>query len=177
MADAFTGEIRVYSFDYAPQDWAFCNGGRLLIDQNKALFSVIKSYYGPADGTLFYLPNLQGTAPMGAGQGTGLTNRTLGSMTGTVSVTLTTAQLPAHTHGLQVDTSTTATIQTTPTANVSVIATPVSGDVFAPYDQTAAVTMDTAAIGATGGGQPHENRSPLLALNFCICLAGVYPGS
>ncbi len=35
--------------------------------------------------------------------------------------------------------------------------------------------MDPATIGLAGGGQPHDNLSPYLTLNYCIALFGVYP--
>src|SRR4051812_47092398 len=99
MSEAYIGEIRIFSGNYAPKSWALCNGQLLPIAQNTALFSVLGTRYGGDGKTNFALPNLQGAAPMHWGNGAGLTPRAIGSKGGSATVTLTAAQIPAHTHG------------------------------------------------------------------------------
>src|ERR1700755_2085298 len=98
MADPFVAEIRAFPFNFAPKGWALCNGQILPISQNTALFSLLGTTYGGNGTTNFALPNLQGCAPLQAGQGPGLTDRSLGEVGGTPTVTLLTTEVPQHTH-------------------------------------------------------------------------------
>ena len=98
MAEPFLGEIRIFAGDFAPEGWALCNGQLLPTAQNLLLFSLIGATYGGDGHTTFALPNLQGSAPLMAGQGAGLTNRTISERGGSTTVTLTQSQMPAHVH-------------------------------------------------------------------------------
>jgi microcystin-dependent protein len=98
--EQFIGEITLYPYNFAPRDWAFCNGQILSIAQNTALFSLLGTTYGGNGTVTFALPDLRGRAAISAGQGPGLSNRTLGETVGTETVTLTTANLPVHTHAI-----------------------------------------------------------------------------
>ena len=98
MADPFVAEIRIVPFNFAPRGWAFCNGQLVPISQNTALFSLLGTTYGGDGRTTFALPNLQGTAPLQAGQGLGLTLRDLGQRGGSTTVTLVEVEMPAHSH-------------------------------------------------------------------------------
>src|SRR5262249_16733243 len=100
MSDQFVGEIRLFPFNFAPRGWAFCKRDLLPISQNTALFSLLGTLYGGNGTSPFALPDLRGRAPMALGQGAGLTMRALGEVGGQETVTLTTANLPAHTHAL-----------------------------------------------------------------------------
>lgn len=184
--DSFLGEVRVFGFNFAPQDWAYCNGQVLAIQQSQALFAVIGNTYGgsPAQQT-FALPNLCGRVPMGAGSGPGLTGRAVGAAVGSESVALTAGQNASHNHTLNgqnpndqtvmgaLDSVPTAThwlsrvVHTNPAPPVNVLK---AFSASAPNIQ-----LPAAAIGASGGGQPHENRQPSLAMNFCISMAGEFP--
>jgi len=168
--DQFVGEIRLFAGNFAPKDWAFCNGQLLPISQNTALFSILGTMYGGDGKTTFALPNLQGTAPMGQGQGPGLTNRVQGSKVGTSTVTLLTNQIPAHTH--TPNASTAIANLPDPTNNVWGSELP-SGQ--KPYAATANTPMNPLALSVTGGTQPHNNTQPYLALNFIIALYGIFP--
>ena len=101
MSEPFVAEIRIFAGNFAPRNWAFCNGQLLPISQNTALFSLIGTTYGGDGRTTTALPNLQGRAPMHAGRGPGLTDRRLGQKGGVETVTLSEAQMPNHTHTLQ----------------------------------------------------------------------------
>ena len=100
MADPFLGEIRMFGGNFAPRGWAFCNGQILPISQNTALFALLGTTYGGDGQTTFALPDLQGAAPLHAGEGPGLSSRPLGERGGQQAVSLTTANLPAHTHAV-----------------------------------------------------------------------------
>src|SRR4051794_37579736 len=93
MAEPFMGEIRIFSFQYAPKDWAQCNGQLLPINQNQALFSLLGTTFGGNGQTNFALPDLRGRTPMHAGAG-----HTLGQSSGEENHTLTLSELPTHTH-------------------------------------------------------------------------------
>src|SRR5436189_6395546 len=101
MADPFVAEIRIFPFNFAPTGWAFCNGQIMPLSQNTALFSLLGTTYGGDGKSNFALPNLQGCAPMQAGQGPGLSLRDLGETGGEQTVTLLQTEMPAHSHTAQ----------------------------------------------------------------------------
>src|ERR1700731_967105 len=103
--DPFVAEIRIYPFNFAPKGWAFCDGQILPISQNTALFSLLGTTYGGDGRSNFALPNLQGSAPMQAGQGPGLSLRDLGETGGEQNVTLLQTEMPAHAHGVHAATT------------------------------------------------------------------------
>src|SRR3984885_2959708 len=98
MSTPYLGQISIFSFSFAPKGWALANGQLLPINQNQALFSVIGTTYGGNGTTTFALPNLQGQIPMHWGSAGGLPTTVIGQSQGQPNVTLTTAQIPAHTH-------------------------------------------------------------------------------
>src|SRR6476659_1727230 len=104
MSEPFLGEIRMTGWNFASRGWALCNGQLMSIAQNTALFSLLGTTYGGDGITTFGLPNLQGRMPMHWGNGAGLTPRTIGEIAGTESVTMTSSQMPAHTHAVAVAT-------------------------------------------------------------------------
>lgn len=168
MSDPFIGEIRLFAGNFAPRDWAFCNGQLMSIAQNTALFSLLGTMYGGNGQTTFALPDLRGRVPVHMGQGPGLTPRTQGEMAGSETVTLLSSQMPAHSHALRA--STAAASGSTP-AGALLGATSVNS-----YDSSAAgVAMAPGAIGNSGGSQPHDNMAPTLTLNYIIALFGIFP--
>src|SRR5262247_1390063 len=98
MANPFLGEIKMCAFDFPPRSWALCNGQVLPINQNQALFSILGTTYGGNGQTTFALPDLRGRAPIGSGQGPGLSNVDLGEMSGSQTVTLLVTNMPPHAH-------------------------------------------------------------------------------
>src|SRR5579859_4749959 len=98
MSSPFIGEIRMFAGNFAPVGWAFCNGQLIPIDQNDALFQLIGTTYGGDGQTTFALPDLQSRVPMHVGPGFAL-----GQTGGAETVTLTTSQIPAHSHLPQAD--------------------------------------------------------------------------
>jgi microcystin-dependent protein len=167
MADPFVAEIRMFAGNFAPTGWALCNGQLLPISQNTALFSLLGTIYGGDGRTTFALPNLQGKAPMHYGQGPGLSPHFLGETGGEESVTLQSSQMPVHTH-LPVAAGSAATTGT-PSENVRLAQTAVGTNIYGP-------AADLQSLGTpAGGGQPHNNMQPYLALNFIIALQGIFP--
>lgn len=173
MSQPFIAEIRLFGGNFAPRGWAFCQGQILSISQNTALFALIGTIYGGNGTTNFALPNLQNRIVIGSGNGPGLTPRQLGEFGGVATVTLLASQMPQHMHSAMA--STAAGTQTDPTG--AVWAASVGGRTPPPlYATTAPNTpMSPAAIGVTGGGQPHNNLQPVLGLNYIIALQGIFP--
>ena len=172
MSDQFIGEIRIFGFNYAPTGWAVCNGATLSINQNTALFSLLGTSYGGNGTTYFQLPNLQGNAATSQGQGPGLSQYSLGEQVGAPTVTLLLNQLPNHNHVFSAAVPTEQQVTNTPTAGCTLGRTLMQSDFSTmPSDST----LSPQFIGVSGGGQPHENRQPFLAMNYCIALQGIYP--
>jgi microcystin-dependent protein len=175
------GEIRLFGSNFAPRSWAFCNGQLLSIAQNTALFSILGTTYGGDGRTTFGLPDLRGRVAIGPGNGPGLPSYNLGQIGGQENVTLTTNEMPSHTHaaaasgGLQ--TGTGKGDSGNPQGNYiddSSIAT----DLFKPTGGGPIMKGGeglTVTNANTGGNQGHNNMQPYLVLNYIICLQGVFP--
>ena len=169
VSEPFLSEIRLVSFNFPPKGWALCNGQLLPINQNQALFALLGTTYGGNGTTNFALPNFQGRMPMHVGQAPqGGASHVLGESGGETAHTLTSAEMPTHTHAPRAQSQAGGQIDP---ANGVWASTPV-----AQYsNQAPDVAMDTSAIGGTGGGQPHDNMMPYLCLNFIIALQGIFP--
>ena len=164
--EPFLAEIRITSFAFAPKGWALCNGQLLPINQNQALFSLLGTTYGGNGTTNFALPDMQGRAPMHFSG-----PHPLGQSQGEETHTLTAAEMPTHGHALRASGKTAASSS----PNAGVLAAPGRGATPAFAAATSLVPLNPAAIALSGGGQPHENRPPYLALNFVIALQGIFP--
>ena len=173
MSDQYLGEIRMVGFNFAPVGWALCNGQLLSITQNTALFSLLGTTYGGDGKSTFGLPNLQASAPMGSGNGGGLSPRQLGDIGGEFAVTLFSTQMPSHSHGVACIGG--AGSSDSPANNVWAAAA--GGRVPPPVYAAAAssVSMNGAAVQPSGGNQPHNNMPPYLAVYFVIAMQGIYP--
>jgi len=168
VAEPFLGEIRVFGFNFAPVGWAFCQGQLLPIAQNTALFSLLGTTYGGDGIQTFALPDLRSRVPVGFGQGPGLSSYVLGQQSGTENVTLTQVQMPQHSHTVQANDS--PGTATRPAGGV--LARTGAGTYATSTDGT---TMLTNMVSGSGGSQPHTNLQPLLGINFCIALQGIFP--
>ncbi len=169
MSEPFLGEVKIFAGNFAPRGFAFCNGQLLPISQNTALFSLLGTSFGGNGTSNFALPNLQGQMPLHAGSGPGLSPRVVGEQGGEASVTLTTAQIPPHNHGVNASEGTGTTV--TPAPSVALAATAGKAVYRAPSNLGAM----GAPLASAGGGQPHENRQPYLALTFIIAMQGIFP--
>jgi microcystin-dependent protein len=173
MANPFLGQLLLVGFNYAPTQWAPCNGQLLPISQYTALFSLLGVNFGGDGIRAFGLPNLQGNVAVGFGQGAGLSNYDLGESAGTPTETLATNQTPAHIHPPQADSL--LADQLSPSGNAFARST--AGNIYNNANPTPALTpMNAAAITAFNGGSgSHPNMMPFLALNWVIAMAGVFP--
>jgi len=173
MSEPFIAEVRIFAGNFAPRGWAFCNGQLLPISQNTALFSLIGTTYGGDGRTTTALPDLKDKVPMHPGRGPGLTSRSLGQKGGVETVTLTEQQMPNHTHTMMASPS--PGEQPGPVANGqgNTFARGVGGSLYG--SDASQVAMAAETLPTMGGGQPHNNLQPYLAMHFIIALVGMYP--
>lgn len=176
MSDQYVGEIRIWPCPKVPNDWHLCDGTSLKISEYQLLYAVIGVTYGGDGRTNFNLPDLRGRLPIHQGQGTGLTNRIIGSSGGFNSVTLTAANLPPHTHGFMVSTDP-ATI-TTPSQAVVLGAAPSNDSAYyqqVGHGETLVSLANDAIQDPTVTPAAHNNVMPSFTVNFIIALQGLYP--
>ncbi|HEX2052536.1 MAG TPA: tail fiber protein [Actinomycetota bacterium] len=166
MSEPFLAEIRMMSFNFAPKGWAMCNGQMLPINQNQALFALLGTTYGGNGQTTFALPNLVGRMPIHAGAG-----HAQGEAAGETAHTLTNSEMPQHIHAVQGTSNSTDPNGTNVPVGNLLAAGP--SEIYAGPASPVALTPST--LTNAGGTQPHENRAPYLALNFCIALQGLFP--
>jgi len=192
------GEIRVFAANFAPKNWASCEGQLLPISRNTALFSILGVQYGGDGKTTFALPDLRGRTALGVGQGPGLSTYTIGERTGTENVTLLTPEMPMHSHEAtaQVGTVTaTGTLygvnspggQANPGGNFigednaagatpyAASGTPVAMNAGSVTVTDVVVPPPSVTVGPTGSTSPHPNMQPSLAMYYIICMYGVFP--
>jgi len=174
MTEPYLGEIQLFAFNFAPVGWALCNGATLQIRQFTALFSLIGTAYGGDGQNTFSLPNLVARAPCSQGTGPGLTQRSIGETFGEIGVTLTQPSIPSHIHSLNVFNQPDTTKRSASPAPNYALIPPENVDSFV-NGLTPNTSFAPITVGVTGGGQPHENRQPYLALNYCIALQGTFP--
>jgi microcystin-dependent protein len=180
MSTPYIGELRPFPYNFAPRNWAFCDGQLIAISQNTALFSILGTTYGGNGQTTFALPDLRGRSPLHAGQGPGLTDRVLGEQAGDETVTLLVTEMPAHNH--------TTNTRNDPTTDANYVATPQPGYFVSRHlyhinssglawtkATTNPTTLHANTLSVAGNSQPHNNRQPYLTINWCICIAGVFP--
>jgi microcystin-dependent protein len=168
MANPYLGEIRMFGFNFAPVGWAMCNGQLLPISQNTALFSLLGTQYGGNGQNTFALPDLRSRVAVHQGQGPGLSSYVIGESIGVEAVTLTQNQMPQHVHSVTAN----GAPGTASRPNDAVPAR-AGSSIYAPAPD--GTVMNAGMIGPTGGGQPFGVRQPLLTLNFCIALQGIFP--
>jgi microcystin-dependent protein len=169
MAQPFVGEIRMFAGNFAPNGWMLCDGQSLSIAENDTLFNLIGTTYGGDGQSTFNLPNLQSRIPLHQGTGPDGVTYQLGEAAGTEQVTLTTQQIPSHTHSLTGSTANAS--DPNPTGNVLATST-----VVQPYAvESVAATFAPSTITPVGGSQPHENCQPFLCINYIISLFGIFP--
>lgn len=171
--DPFVAEIRVFPFNFPPKGWAFCSGQLMPLSQNTALFSLLGTFYGGDGKSTFALPNFEGSAAIGVSDGFNGTSMTdIGFVAGSPSVTLLQSEIPSHAHQLRASADD-GDLQA-PGADRA-LATSTGGNAYQTETNANLVTMSPQTLASTGATHPHNNFSPVLTLNFCIALQGVYP--
>jgi microcystin-dependent protein len=167
QAEPVLGQVSLFATSWCPVGWAPANGATIAIQSNSALFSLYGVTYGGNGTTTFALPNLQNRAPINWSN-----TNPIGSATGSSTVTLTTGQMPAHTH---VVLASSATISTNSPAGASLGTFPAGSVIYAPNTSTPDVAMHAGIVSMAGGNQPVSTQSPVLAMNWCVAMQGIYP--
>lgn len=156
----------MFSGNYAPQGWHFCDGSLLSISQYEVLYTLLGTTYGGDGRTTFGLPDLRGRIPIHTSS-----NYPLGQMAGTEKVTLVQSNLPAHTHTANANNVAADSTSNSPQNQYWGVSTGITN-----YQSTAPnVTMSPAAISSVGGNQPHDNMMPSRAVSFIIAVEGIFP--
>lgn len=176
MAEPYIGEIRMFSGPFAPRNWHFCDGTLLDIHQYTALFSLLQTTYGGDGGTKFALPDLRGRLPVGTGRGPGLTHeRRLGEQGGHEEQTLEVKHLPPHTHGVKAIWA----HAEDPMHDNFFAATPMiqyqSIYIYGERQNLTTLASGTVKERSWGDPEPVNNMQPSLAINYIICVDGIYP--
>ena len=176
MAQPFLGEIKLFAGNFQIRSWAYCNGQLLSIAQNDALYTLLGTTYGGDGVNTFALPNLQSRIALHQGTGGGLTTRVLGEASGVENATVSSAQLPSHTH--QVIALTGAATATSPSNTLPAAPSNATGELLYVTGSSTGNTdspPNATAVSSAGGNVPHNNIMPVLALNYLIALEGVFP--
>jgi microcystin-dependent protein len=177
MDDVFIGQIMLFAGDFVPSGYVACDGSLLAIADNQELFALLGTYYGGDGNTTFAVPDLRGRIPIGTGKGRGMTNRVLGEAGGEAAVTLTPANLPAHTHTLYgVNSAATSAVP----GPSMMFANGAAGQIL-PYNDLALANgsigsfSDKSITPAGGAGTAHENRMPSLGIQYVMATQGIFP--
>ena len=166
--ESYLATIILFAGNFAPRGWALCDGQLLQIQQYSAVFSLIGTTYGGDGRTTFALPDLRGRAPIHPGAGAGLTPRTLGEALGTETVTLSAAEMPAHSHDPRA--SGAAGSQQSPVGAANAAGGGADIKPFATNPEASMLSTTSA-----GGGMAHDNMQPSLGINYIFCIEGIYP--
>lgn len=167
QVEPYLGQVSLFATNWCPVNWLPANGALLSIQSNSALFSLYGVTYGGNGTNNFALPNLQDRAPISWSS-----TNPIGAATGNASVTLTTDQMPAHTH---VVLGSSAAGSTNSPAGASLGTFPAGQTIYAPNTSTPDVAMHAGIVGVSGGSQPFPTQSPVLAMTWCVATQGVYP--
>ncbi|KQT20648.1 phage tail protein [Chryseobacterium sp. Leaf405] len=176
--DEYLGTIKMFAGNFAPKGYLFCNGAILSIAQNQALFSLLGMTYGGNGTTTFALPNLNGRAPIGAGNSTTGMNVLLGEEGGSPTTTILSQNLPPIMSQLRVSNVNATSSTPSAASSLAVSGTTVGRDFTAVpsfVDDAPNTVIDAASVTFTGGNQPVNNMSPYLGINYIICTSGIYP--
>jgi microcystin-dependent protein len=183
MSEAYVGEVRLFAGAYAPEGWIKCDGSTLTITEYQALYALIGVTYGGDGVNNFKVPDFRGRTPLGAGSGaTNLSATTVGQIGGSETVTLTNAQIPAHTHAFNV--VSTAATDITPSANPVTTTNKTLADVspnFLYLDPTGITTLTTstfaqaAIVTSSNAGAEHDNIQPSTGITYIMCTIGTFP--
>lgn len=176
MSDPFLGEIRMFAGTFAPRNWAFCDGQLMPVASLDALFSLVGTTYGGDGRMTLALPNLNDRVPMHPGTGPGLTNRRLGERSGFISIPLNENELPEHDHVIK-GASQKGDAQTPGNTAYMGQDSESRAEVINYLSSSGGSdsTLSPQMLKSSGGNQHHNNIQPMLGVNFCIALTGLYP--
>lgn len=176
MSEPFIGEIRAFTYTFAPAGWLYCDGQTLPIAPYQYLYAVIGNTYGGSQASrTFALPDLRARVAVGAGTGPGLTPCSLNAAGGTATVTLDLASMPAHSHLVNAIARNDPDDTADPTGAYVAAEQPTKA--FTTDDQAPIVALNAQTIASNGGNGAHENRQPFLGVSYCIAVEGIFPVS
>ena len=164
MSEPFLAEVRIVGFNFAPRGWAFCDGQILPINQNQSLYSLLGTTYGGDGRTSFALPDIRSRTPIHRSDG-----HALGQKSGAETVTLTAAEIAAHTHAFKASSSPGNENQPPGRVIASAI------DIYRDPEAATSTALRSGTITNAGGGQAHNNMQPYITLSYCIALQGLFP--
>ena len=164
MSEPFLAEIRIVAFNFAPRGWAFCDGQILPINQNQSLYSLLGTTYGGDGRTSFALPDLRSRTPIHRSDG-----HALGQKSGAETVTLTAAEIAAHTHAAKASSSP----GNEDNAKNHILAA--GAPIYRDPEAATTTALRSGTVTNAGGGQAHNNMQPYTTLAFCIALRGLFP--
>lgn len=172
MSQPFIGEIRMFAGSFAPAGWAMCSGQLMPISENDALFTLLGTTYGGDGQETFGIPDLRGRVPVHLGSGL-----VLGETGGVESVTLSTQQIPVHTHAPAAAAGGGGGTTNAP-GNTTILAdsnTTTTNPYVTPFAGASQIQLSAQTIGPSGGSQPHDNIQPTLCVSYIISLFGIFP--
>lgn len=173
------GEIRMFAGNFFPRNWAFCQGQIVAIQSNTALFAILGTTYGGNGTTNFALPNMSGRTPVGAGQAPGLSFYNLGQVSGSENKTLTSVNLPPHTHqvsgSILMPASTALGNKDAPQGSFPAFFTDTEAYNTASNGAMAPLQLSPLVVSSAGNSVPYSSRQPVLGINYIICMFGVFP--
>jgi microcystin-dependent protein len=179
FVEPYLANVTIFAGNFAPRGWMFCQGQLLAIAEYDALYALLGTTYGGDGQTTFGLPDLRSRIAVNPGQGPGLSPIILGQTGGTENVTLTSAQMPQHTHALVSLTGGVPQAATTQNANAP-SPTAVPGQTsFSLYgspdgaDMGPFITNTSAPI--AGASNPVSIIQPYMAMNYVIAVEGIFP--
>jgi microcystin-dependent protein len=181
MSTFFLGQVVPFAGNFAPRGWMLCQGQLIPISQNTALFSLLGTNFGGNGTTTFALPDLRGAVAVSPGQGPGRSPYDVGETGGTESVTMTMETMPAHVHAVNLSVAVKGNDGTADVAStkvLKVLAAPTEPIYTSASDGS---TMKSGAatasltVGPVGTSLPIPTVMPYLAVNYCICVEGVFP--
>lgn len=167
QSEPILGQVTLFATSWCPRGWLPANGATLQISSYSALFALYGTTYGGDGQTTFKLPDLSDRAPISWSS-----THPLGAIDGQSTVTLTTAQMPAHTHAVV---ATSAPTSTNSPAGGVLGTFPAGQMIYAPNTSTPDVPMHAGIVSTAGGSQPFSVQSPVLAMNWCVAVNGVFP--
>jgi microcystin-dependent protein len=172
MSEPFIGQVYLVGYNFAARGFALCDGQLVAISQNSALFSLLGTTFGGDGRTTFGLPDLRGRVPIGQGTGPGLSSRAMGQAAGHEMTTLTTNNLPSHSHTAVLMAENGGAAVNTPSGSLLAQA-----DIYLAPGRAANVQMsgDAIQVGPTGGNVPADTMPPFLVMNYQIAMVGIFP--